>query len=268
MGKGDIFSPTRVSSSGRAFSRASSTAGAADAAALRSGGSASATSPGSSPTARRHLRGLGSMPLHGAASPPPPLILPHLLRSAKHPSPRLPRTTGGGATPQSARTPRGLATGASTPRASGSSGGGAIDGSSGSSERAPGQAVFVALHVRPMSAAEERERCQPLLTVAPDKAAVLVSTAARTEGFPFDAVFGADAGGMRSGELYGKCVRPLVEGVFAGINGTCFAYGQTGAGKSYTMVGGLISACLGGRDGEGCLGKGRLGVQLMGLMGG
>ena len=30
---------------------------------------------------------------------------------------------------------------------------------------------------------------------------------------------------------------PLVEGVLDGYNGTVFAYGQTGCGKSYTMMG-------------------------------
>lgn len=30
---------------------------------------------------------------------------------------------------------------------------------------------------------------------------------------------------------------PLVEGVLNGYNGTVFAYGQTGCGKSYTMMG-------------------------------
>ena len=30
---------------------------------------------------------------------------------------------------------------------------------------------------------------------------------------------------------------PVVEGVLDGYNGTVFAYGQTGCGKSYTMMG-------------------------------
>jgi hypothetical protein len=59
----------------------------------------------------------------------------------------------------------------------------------------------------------------------------------RSDGFGFDAIFGADVGGAPSAELYANCVRPLVEGLFEGINGTVFAYGPTGAGKSYTMVG-------------------------------
>lgn len=41
---------------------------------------------------------------------------------------------------------------------------------------------------------------------------------------------------MSSSTIQGICF-PLVEGVLNGYNGTVFAYGQTGCGKSYTMMG-------------------------------
>jgi hypothetical protein len=63
-----------------------------------------------------------------------------------------------------------------------------------------------------------------------------VQTESRSEAFSCDAVYSAEHGGAHSGELYPQAVRPLVDGVFAGIHGTVFAYGQTGAGKSYTLV--------------------------------
>ena len=37
--------------------------------------------------------------------------------------------------------------------------------------------------------------------------------------------------------VYDHCVRPLVEDVLDGYNGTVFAYGQTGSGKTFTMQG-------------------------------
>ena len=37
--------------------------------------------------------------------------------------------------------------------------------------------------------------------------------------------------------VYKESVRPLVESAVDGINGTVFMYGQTGAGKTYTMLG-------------------------------
>ena len=38
-------------------------------------------------------------------------------------------------------------------------------------------------------------------------------------------------------EVYATCAKNVVSRVMKGINGTVFAYGQTGAGKTYTMVG-------------------------------
>lgn len=38
-------------------------------------------------------------------------------------------------------------------------------------------------------------------------------------------------------QIYEEICFPLVSGVLEGYNGTVFAYGQTGCGKSYTMMG-------------------------------
>lgn len=37
--------------------------------------------------------------------------------------------------------------------------------------------------------------------------------------------------------IYEGTVKELVLGVMEGLNGTVFAYGATGSGKTYTMVG-------------------------------
>jgi hypothetical protein len=37
--------------------------------------------------------------------------------------------------------------------------------------------------------------------------------------------------------IYEKTAFPLVENVVEGYNGTIFAYGQTGCGKTFTMMG-------------------------------
>lgn len=50
----------------------------------------------------------------------------------------------------------------------------------------------------------------------------------------FDAAFGADS---TQEEVYEKTTKPLVEAVLQGYNATVFAYGATGSGKTYTMVG-------------------------------
>ncbi|GFH33064.1 kinesin motor domain-containing protein, partial [Haematococcus lacustris] len=38
-------------------------------------------------------------------------------------------------------------------------------------------------------------------------------------------------------DVYSGTVRDLVSGVLYGVNTTVFAYGSTGSGKTYTMVG-------------------------------
>lgn len=41
--------------------------------------------------------------------------------------------------------------------------------------------------------------------------------------------------------MYDTCAHEIVEQAFKGINATMMAYGQTGAGKTFTMVGGTQS---------------------------
>ncbi|GBG29845.1 Kinesin-like protein KLP1 [Hondaea fermentalgiana] len=52
--------------------------------------------------------------------------------------------------------------------------------------------------------------------------------------FKFDGVFAPDA---TQEDVFEGSVPPLLDGVLHGYNGTIFAYGQTGAGKTFTMMG-------------------------------
>ncbi|KAI9870580.1 MAG: Kinesin heavy chain, partial [Pleopsidium flavum] len=52
--------------------------------------------------------------------------------------------------------------------------------------------------------------------------------------FTFDRVFDM---GSRQTDVFDFSIRPTVDDILNGYNGTVFAYGQTGAGKSYTMMG-------------------------------
>ncbi|CAB1432872.1 unnamed protein product [Pleuronectes platessa] len=52
--------------------------------------------------------------------------------------------------------------------------------------------------------------------------------------FTFDGVYDASS---KQRDLYDESVRPLIDSVLEGFNGTIFAYGQTGTGKTYTMQG-------------------------------
>ncbi|XP_010891510.2 kinesin-like protein KIF3B [Esox lucius] len=52
--------------------------------------------------------------------------------------------------------------------------------------------------------------------------------------FTFDSVYDSNS---KQVDLYDETFRPLVDSVLLGFNGTIFAYGQTGTGKTYTMEG-------------------------------
>ena len=54
------------------------------------------------------------------------------------------------------------------------------------------------------------------------------------KSFTFDAVYDWDC---RQRDVYDETAHPLIEQVLEGYNGTIFAYGQTGCGKSFTMMG-------------------------------
>jgi len=47
-------------------------------------------------------------------------------------------------------------------------------------------------------------------------------------------------------DVYNEVARPIVDKVFDGFNGTIFAYGQTGTGKTFTMEGSHTSPELSG----------------------
>lgn len=57
---------------------------------------------------------------------------------------------------------------------------------------------------------------------------------ADVKDFVFDYVFDLDT---RQNQVYESCAYSIVENALEGFNGTMFAYGQTGAGKTFTMVG-------------------------------
>ncbi|CAG8075983.1 unnamed protein product [Penicillium nalgiovense] len=63
-----------------------------------------------------------------------------------------------------------------------------------------------------------------------------------TGAFTFDRVFPMDTA---QNDIFDFSIRPTVDDILNGYNGTVFAYGQTGAGKSYTMMGSDIDDEIG-----------------------
>eukprot|EP00602_Paraphysomonas_sp_CaronLab_P003698 CAMPEP_0185031642 /NCGR_PEP_ID=MMETSP1103-20130426/19224_1 /TAXON_ID=36769 /ORGANISM="Paraphysomonas bandaiensis, Strain Caron Lab Isolate" /LENGTH=602 /DNA_ID=CAMNT_0027567223 /DNA_START=94 /DNA_END=1899 /DNA_ORIENTATION=+ len=60
------------------------------------------------------------------------------------------------------------------------------------------------------------------------------STSKREHKFKVDGFFGPDTS---QSKIYDTAVRPIVESALRGYSGTVFAYGPTGSGKTYTMMG-------------------------------
>eukprot|EP00887_Chlorella_sp_A99_P003761 scaffold7.g3761.t1 len=116
---------------------------------------------------------------------------------------------------------------------------GAAPGSGG------GEAVTVAVRCRPLSEREARDGRRSVVQVdAAARQVVLGGAPAGAPGdaaraFTFDAAFGP---GASQAEVYDATTRRIVDSVLAGYNGTVFAYGQTGTGKTHTMEGGAGEA--------------------------
>ncbi|XP_037701765.1 kinesin-like protein KIF21A isoform X15 [Choloepus didactylus] len=89
--------------------------------------------------------------------------------------------------------------------------------------------VRVAVRIRPQLAKEKIEGCHICTSVTPGEPQVFLG---KDKAFTFDYVFDIDS---QQDQIYIQCIEKLIEGCFEGYNATVFAYGQTGAGKTYTM---------------------------------
>lgn len=99
--------------------------------------------------------------------------------------------------------------------------------------------VRVVVRVRPLSEKESQAGFQSIVESDDLNCSVLVTNPAAQDGeppkvFTFDSVFGHNSKQM---DVYNLAARPIVENVLEGYNGTIFAYGQTGTGKTFTMEG-------------------------------
>ncbi|NWI92977.1 KI21B protein, partial [Pitta sordida] len=83
--------------------------------------------------------------------------------------------------------------------------------------------------IRPQLPKEKIEGCHICTSVTPGEPQVLLG---KDKAFTYDFVFDLDTWQER---IYTTCMGKLIEGCFEGYNATVLAYGQTGAGKTYTM---------------------------------
>ncbi|XP_017881491.1 osmotic avoidance abnormal protein 3-like [Ceratina calcarata] len=100
------------------------------------------------------------------------------------------------------------------------------------------ESVKVAVRCRPLNPRELQQGCKSVITI--DSASKCCTLECPTGGsgngkvYQFDAAFGSEA---TTESLYENVGSVIVEAVLNGYNGTVFAYGQTGCGKSHTMRG-------------------------------
>lgn len=109
--------------------------------------------------------------------------------------------------------------------------------------------IMVCVRVRPMNRSERR-KSTAIVRVLDERVVVVIdpktqdrtrsfldplrATRTREKRYAFDHVFNPSA---PQSLVFNQTTRMLVRGVIEGYNATVFAYGATGAGKTYTMLG-------------------------------
>ncbi|KAK2493771.1 hypothetical protein MC885_019637 [Smutsia gigantea] len=107
------------------------------------------------------------------------------------------------------------------------------------------QQLVVVLRIRPLNDAELEEGATVIAHKVGDQVVVLTDPGedpedplrthrSREKTFIFDTVFDQR---VSQEDVYRATTRHLVEGVISGYNATVFAYGPSGTGKTYTMLG-------------------------------
>ncbi|KAL8614241.1 Kinesin-II 95 kDa subunit [Nucella lapillus] len=101
------------------------------------------------------------------------------------------------------------------------------------------ESVKVVVRCRPMNDKETKDGHHRIVDMTVKKGVVEVRNLKEPPNeppktFTFDAVYDWDS---KQQDLYDETVHDLVESVLEGFNGTIFAYGQTGTGKTFTMQG-------------------------------
>ncbi|XP_034426786.1 kinesin-like protein KIF19 isoform X2 [Hippoglossus hippoglossus] len=107
------------------------------------------------------------------------------------------------------------------------------------------QQLTVALRIRPLNDAEQEEAATIVAHRVDDQMVVLLdpmedpddilrANRSREKTYMFDVGFDYSA---NQEEVYRATTKGLIEGLISGYNATVFAYGPTGCGKTYTMLG-------------------------------
>ncbi|RMX48966.1 hypothetical protein pdam_00008290 [Pocillopora damicornis] len=106
------------------------------------------------------------------------------------------------------------------------------------SNKKGGESVKVVVRCRPMNQKEIAQGHQRIIEMNVKKGTIEINNPAKKEEVPrmftYDSVYDWNS---KQIDLYDETFRQLVDSVLEGYNGTIFAYGQTGTGKTFTMEG-------------------------------
>jgi len=97
-----------------------------------------------------------------------------------------------------------------------------------------GESVKVVVRCRPLMEKEKQSKFKNIVHVDSTRNTIEIEGKGEKKGFTFDQVYGQDS---QQAKIYEKAFKPLVQSTIDGYNGTIFAYGQTGTGKTHTMEG-------------------------------
>ena len=108
--------------------------------------------------------------------------------------------------------------------------------------------IKVCVRLRPMNNKEMEENCREAIEVNMNQI-IINKDQKNQKQFSFDRVFDAS---LTQEDIFTRVGQSMVESFLKGFNSTIFAYGQTGAGKTHTMIGclespgrfGLLPRCL------------------------
>ncbi|CAL8123332.1 unnamed protein product [Orchesella dallaii] len=102
----------------------------------------------------------------------------------------------------------------------------------------PAENIKVVVRCRPVSKKELERKCKVIVDMDIASNTINVSPSEKASDHPktfsFDHVFPMLS---TQADVYNAVARPIVQNVLEGYNGTIFAYGQTGTGKTFTMEG-------------------------------
>lgn len=111
---------------------------------------------------------------------------------------------------------------------------------------AQGSRINVAVRCRPLSAEEREAGVHDIIRIMDRKLVILLDPGSsmsndylraeksREKRYAFDQAFGPETG---TEEVFVATTKPLIGAVLQAYNATVFAYGATGAGKTFTMIG-------------------------------